>query len=46
MLDILKFIFKTKKFWLLPIVMALLFVGLFVVFTSSSALAPMIYTIF
>ena len=46
MFDIIKFIFKSKKIWLLPIVLALLFVGVFVIFTSSTALAPMIYAIF
>lgn len=35
-----------KKWWLGPIVVILLAVGLLIVFTQSSALAPFIYTIF
>ena len=35
-----------KKFWLLPLVVVLLFVGALLVLTQSSALAPFIYTIF
>lgn len=35
-----------KKFWLLPLVAVLLFVGALLVLTQSTALAPFIYTIF
>ena len=35
-----------KKWWLGPIIAVLLIVGLLVVFTQGSALAPFIYTIF
>ena len=35
-----------KKFWLLPLVVVMLFVGALLVLTQSSALAPFIYTIF
>jgi hypothetical protein len=35
-----------KKFWLLPIVMVLLLLGLLVVLTAKSALAPFNYTVF
>ena len=35
-----------KKFWLLPLVAVLLFVGTLLVLTQSTALAPFIYTIF
>ena len=35
-----------KKFWLLPILIVLLAVGLLLVFAQGSALAPFIYTIF
>ena len=34
-----------KKWWLLPILVALLLVGVFVVLSSSAA-APLIYTLF
>jgi hypothetical protein len=35
-----------KKFWLLPIVVCLLLLGSLIVFTSGSAVAPFIYTLF
>ena len=35
-----------KKWWLLPIIVVLLLVGLLLVFAQGSALAPFIYTVF
>lgn len=35
-----------KKFWLLPVLIVLLLVGVLLVFAQGSALAPFIYTIF
>jgi hypothetical protein len=35
-----------KKWWLGPIVLVLLFLGIVVVLTEGSALAPFIYTLF
>jgi len=35
-----------KKYWLAPIVIVLLLVGLLLVVTQGSALAPFIYTLF
>lgn len=35
-----------KKWWLLPIVVALVLLGFLLVFAQGSALAPFIYTIF
>jgi hypothetical protein len=35
-----------KKWWLGPILLMLLLLGLLVVFTQGSALAPFIYTLF
>ncbi|WP_203545008.1 DUF5989 family protein [Desulfovibrio sp. JC010] len=44
--DMLGFFKERKKFWLLPIVIVLLLFGFLIVFTSGSAIAPFIYTIF
>ncbi len=44
--EFFKFLFKRKKFWLLPIILVLLFFGVLVVFTQGTAVAPFIYTIF
>jgi hypothetical protein len=35
-----------KKWWLGPIILLLLLLGMLVVFTQGSALAPFIYTLF
>jgi hypothetical protein len=35
-----------KKFWLLPIILVMLLMGMLVIFAQGSALAPFIYTIF
>lgn len=35
-----------KKWWLLPIILVMAFVGALLVFAQGSALAPFIYTIF
>lgn len=37
---------ERKKFWLAPIILALVLLGGLIVFTSGSVLAPMIYTVF
>jgi len=44
--DLWNFLKVRKKFWLLPIIVILLLVGVLIVLTSSSAIAPFIYTIF
>lgn len=35
-----------KKYWLGPIMLVLLLLGMLIVFTEGSALAPFIYTLF
>jgi len=35
-----------KKFWLIPLVVTMLTVGLLIAFAQGSVLAPFIYTIF
>lgn len=50
MLDLLKdlwgFMRERKKFWLAPLIMVLLLLGLLLVFAQGSAVAPFIYTLF
>jgi hypothetical protein len=43
--EFLAFMRENKKWWLLPIVLALLLVGVFLVLASTGA-APLIYTLF
>jgi hypothetical protein len=44
--DLWNFLKVRKKFWLLPLIVILLLVGVLIVLTSTSAIAPFIYTIF
>lgn len=50
MLDLLKdlwaFMGARKKFWLLPIVIVLLLLGVLLVLAQGTAVAPFIYTLF
>ena len=50
MLDFLKdlrdFMRVRKKFWLAPIIIVLLLLGVLIVLVEGSAVAPFIYTIF
>jgi hypothetical protein len=50
MLDLLKdlwgFMRVRKKFWLLPIIIAMLLLGVLIVFAQGSAVAPFVYTLF
>jgi hypothetical protein len=41
-----EFLGERKKYWLLPLVLLLLLLGLLIVLTAGSALAPFIYTVF
>lgn len=45
-LELWAFMRERKKFWLLPIIIALLLLGGLIVFTQGSAMAPFIYTLF
>jgi hypothetical protein len=44
--DIFKFLGERKKFWLAPIIIVLVLLGLLIVIGGGSAVAPFIYTIF
>ena len=44
--DLVGFLKTRKKFWLLPLILVLLLFGGLLVFTSGSAVAPFIYTLF
>ena len=40
------FMKQRKKFWLLPIILLLLTLGVLIILTQGSAIAPFIYTLF
>ncbi|HNZ64563.1 MAG TPA: DUF5989 family protein [Smithella sp.] len=44
--DLWGFLKERKKFWLLPIILALLIFGALMIFSTGSAVGPFIYTIF
>ena len=44
--EIWTFLRVRKKWWLAPIMLVLLLLGILIVFAESSAVAPFIYTLF
>lgn len=44
--DFAGFLGKRKKYWLAPIIIVMLLLGMLIVLASGSAIAPFIYTIF
>jgi hypothetical protein len=40
------FLKTRKKWWLLPIILILLILGILIIFTEGSAIAPFVYTLF
>ena len=44
--EVWEFIKHKKKYWLIPIVIILLLIGILLVVTEGSAIAPFIYTLF
>ncbi len=44
--ELWRFMKVRKKFWLLPIIIVLVLLGVLIVFTESSAVAPFIYALF
>ena len=44
--DLWGFMRERKKIWLAPVIILMVFVGIFIVLSQSSVLAPLIYTLF
>ena len=44
--DLWNFMKERRKFWLVPIILVLLILGVLIVIGGSSAVAPFIYTLF
>ncbi|WP_459210780.1 DUF5989 family protein [Aquimarina rhabdastrellae] len=42
----IKFLMKRKKYWLIPIVIVLVLLGVIVVFTENSVISPFVYSLF
>ena len=46
LIEIIEFIFKRKKYWMFPIIFALLIFGGMLILSQGSIVAPFIYSIF
>ena len=44
--DLWQFMRVRKKFWLAPIIIVLLLLGVLIVFVEGTAVAPFVYTLF
>jgi hypothetical protein len=44
--ELLSYLMRNKRWWLLPIVVMLLLMGVLIILGQSSAIAPFIYTLF
>jgi hypothetical protein len=44
--EVLAFLWQRKRWWLIPLVTALLIFGLLLIFATASGVAPFIYTLF
>ncbi len=44
--DLWLFMRERKKFWLAPIILVMVLLGVLIVLTQGSAVAPFIYTLF
>ena len=44
--DLFSFLIARKKWWLAPVIIVLMILGVLLVFSSGSAVAPFIYSVF
>jgi hypothetical protein len=44
--ELIQFFWERKLWWMIPMVTVLVLIGLLIVFTQGSAIAPFIYTLF
>lgn len=44
--DLWGFLRERKKWWLLPVIFILLLIGSVIIFSSGTAVAPFVYTLF
>ncbi|MGR3810536.1 DUF5989 family protein [Jiulongibacter sp. NS-SX5] len=46
LIELFRFLKERKKWWLVPLILVLLFMGFIITLSSGSAIAPFIYSIF
>jgi len=44
--ELFQFAWKEKKYWLVPMILVLVLLGVFIIFFESAAVTPFIYTLF
>lgn len=44
--DLFSFLWKRKLWWLIPMVIVFLIIGILIIFVGSSPLAPIVYPLF
>ena len=44
--ELFELVVMHKKYWMIPVLVVLLLLGLLIVLTANSAIAPFIYTVF
>jgi hypothetical protein len=44
--ELLLFLWRNKRWWMVPMIMVLLLFGILLILAQSSAIAPFIYTLF
>ncbi len=44
--ELWRFLKCRKRYWLIPIVLVMVFLGLLIIFAQTSSMAPFIYTFF
>ena len=44
--ELFEFLLSKKKYWLIPVIVILLLIGLIIIMAEGSAIAPFIYTLF
>ena len=44
--ELIIFLWQRKLWWMIPIIIFLILIGMLLIFTGSSAVAPFIYTLF
>lgn len=44
--EVFEFLLEKKKYWVIPIIIILILIGVLVVLSEGSAIAPFIYTLF
>jgi uncharacterized protein DUF5989 len=44
--DMIGYIRQRRRWWLVPVIILLLYVGVLLVFSAASPIAPLLYTLF